>query len=194
MDSPCGGLAGGVASTLPLRRGPAHAPRRPDPLPPERRRLPPGQIRSRLRAAGYPPVGSAPGDRYYRGAGLGGRPPGGRVAGRGGAGGGRRSPAMTPHPQMERSLALLEAAACGSEEAAEQLGALLPGLAPGEISAPVLSGALALAVEVGAGSRTMTDAVLGVLARAGVVPEGSDPDNRPSALFAPQKPVTILFR
>src|SRR5262249_12409522 len=40
-------------------------------------------------------------------------------------------------------------------EAAEQLGALLPGLAPGDTDAAVLGGALALAVEVGAGGSAL---------------------------------------
>ena len=101
---------------------------------------------------------------------------------------------MTPHPQMERALALLEAAAGGSGEAAEQLGAPLHALAPEDHNAAVLCGVLPQAGELGVRGRALVGAILGVLTRAGVVPEGSHPDNLPSALFARQKPVTILFR
>src|SRR5262249_35967928 len=152
---------------------------------PEARRLPPRRpVGGRLRLGG----GAARPSRHRRDDRA---EPDGGLAARGAkhrgawhpgpvAGGGVRP--VTPHAEAERALALLGAAVGGSGEAAEQLGVLLPSLLPGDTDAAVLGSALALAVEVGAGGHAMAVAVLGALARGGVVPQGSHPDNIPAAL------------
>src|SRR5262245_46843015 len=104
-------------------------------------------------------------DRDHPGTRLARRPPGGRVVGGGGAGDrrGRGQAAVTPHPEMERALGLLEAVAAGPEGAAKETGRLL--------------GRLLSAFRAARGEDCFVPALLAVvlrsLAQAQVVPQGS---------------------
>src|SRR5262249_23490487 len=92
----------------------------------------------------------------------------------------RKRPAP-PHPPAQRALPLLPAAASGGRDAVRALAGLLRRLLPTDPRADALA-TLLPAVAVGPAVRRYVRMVLEVLARGGIVPAGSHPDNIPSAL------------
>jgi hypothetical protein len=82
---------------------------------------------------------------------------------------------------MEKALALLEVAAAGSVEAADEVYRLLGRLLPGDTSAEDARNVLFIAGRLGYLALEDLAGALAALARAGVVPEGSSVDNLPAA-------------
>jgi len=89
---------------------------------------------------------------------------------------------VTPHPDMEKALALLEETAAGNEEAADELYEMLGRLLPGDTSAEDARNVLFLATHMGSLALSDLADVLAALVRAGVLPEGTSLANIPSAL------------